>query len=138
VSWDFLSHDSFSSNSRCLKHRKGLGSLTPVLQNGWPRCFRDLTSPLPSVVMRIKPLAPPSGSDDYRSLVLDLTAQILFPVHLPGTQPCARILDPVALRPPCSRSDGWHDFVNRGVRDAATPKSLAAPNPELRNSEIRA
>jgi hypothetical protein len=36
----------------------GLGSLTSFLQIGWSRCFRDLTSPLPSVVTKFKPCAP--------------------------------------------------------------------------------
>jgi hypothetical protein len=51
-----------------------------------PKCgsnsFETSMSPLFSTIMRIKPLAPPFESDDYQSLVLDLTAHILFPMHV--------------------------------------------------------
>jgi hypothetical protein len=59
----------------------------------------------------IKPLTPSSGLDNYRSLVLDMTSQILFPMHLLGTKPRACILDLEAPKPPCSRSNGWHYFM---------------------------
>jgi hypothetical protein len=72
----------------------GLGSLTSVLQIGWSRCFRDLTSPLPSVVTRFKPRAPfldpttlaistllPEVSPPFIQLLSCATSQRLNSVH---------------------------------------------------------